>query len=38
VNGDKLIRASAASVVVGVAGVAAFVSYRHAYEVATAHG
>ncbi|MDB4873521.1 MAG: hypothetical protein JWL97_4525 [Gemmatimonadales bacterium] len=37
-NGDKLIRASAAFVVVGVAGVAAFVSYRHAYEVATAHG
>jgi hypothetical protein len=34
----KLIRVSAAATVVGVAGVAAFVSYRHAYEVATAHG
>ncbi|MCU1670502.1 MAG: hypothetical protein JWP40_3429 [Blastococcus sp.] len=37
-NGDRLIRVSAALTVVGVAGVAAFVSYRHAYEVATAHG
>jgi Protein of unknown function (DUF2637) len=38
VNGDRLIRASTAAVVVGVAGVAAFVSYRHAYQVATSHG
>lgn len=35
---DWIIRASTAGVVVGVAGVAAFVSYQHAYELVSAHG
>jgi hypothetical protein len=37
-TGDRLIRASTAAVVVGIGAVAAYVSYRHAYDVATAHG
>ena len=36
--GDKLIRASTAAVVVALAAVAAYVSYRHALEVVQAHG
>lgn len=35
---DKAIRASTAAVVVGLAGVAAYVSYSHALEVVRAHG
>lgn len=37
-KGDKLIRVSAASTVVGIGLVAAYVSYRHALEVVRAHG
>jgi hypothetical protein len=37
-SGDRLIRASTALVVVGIGAVAAYVSYRHAYDVAAAHG
>jgi hypothetical protein len=35
---DRAIRVSTAAAVVGVAGVAAYVSYWHAYEVVRAHG
>jgi hypothetical protein len=35
---DRMIRVSTAAAVVGVAGVAAYVSYWHAYEVVRAHG
>ncbi|WP_433185633.1 DUF2637 domain-containing protein [Actinoallomurus sp. CA-150999] len=35
---DRAIRVSTVAVVVGVAGVAAFVSCRHAYELVTTHG
>lgn len=35
---DLMIRWSTAAVVVGVAAVAAYVSYRHAYELVLAHG
>jgi hypothetical protein len=35
---DRLIRVSTAAAVVGVAGIAAYVSYWHAYEVVRAHG
>jgi hypothetical protein len=35
---DRAIRASTAVVVVGLAGVAAYVSYSHALEVVRAHG
>jgi hypothetical protein len=35
---DRMIRVSTAAAVVGVAGIAAYVSYWHAYEVVHAHG
>jgi hypothetical protein len=35
---DRAIRVSTAVAVVGVAGIAAYVSYWHAYEVVRAHG
>jgi hypothetical protein len=35
---DRAIRASANVAVLGVAGIAAFISYWHAYEVISAHG
>lgn len=35
---DSVIRWSTAAVVVGVAAVAAYVSYNHAYELVSAHG
>ena len=35
---DRAIRASTTAAVLGVAGVAAYVSYWHAYEVVRAHG
>src|SRR6266576_2620232 len=35
---DRLIRITTAIVVVAVAGVAAVISYRHAYELVGAHG
>ena len=35
---DRVIRLSTAAAVVGVAGIAAYVSYWHAYEVVRAHG
>jgi hypothetical protein len=35
---DRAIRVSTAAAVLGVAGVAAYVSYWHAYEVVRAHG
>jgi hypothetical protein len=35
---DRAIRASATVAVLGVAGVAAYISYWHAYEVISAHG
>jgi hypothetical protein len=35
---DKLIRITTALSVAGVAGVAAIISYRHAYELVGAHG
>jgi hypothetical protein len=35
---DKLIRVSTAAVVVGVAAVAVYVSYRHAFELISTHG
>jgi hypothetical protein len=35
---DRAIRISTAAAVVGVAGIAAYVSYWHAYEVVRAHG
>jgi hypothetical protein len=37
-NADRAIRASTALVVVGIGGIAAYVSYRHALDVAQAHG
>lgn len=37
-TGDRLIRYSTAAVVVAVAGVAAYVSYMHAYSVARTYG
>lgn len=37
-SADRAIRISTSAVVVGVAGVAAFVSYRHAYELVVTHG
>ncbi|WP_173390840.1 DUF2637 domain-containing protein [Actinomadura litoris] len=33
-----MIRASTAAVVVGIGAIAAYISYRHALDVATAHG
>jgi hypothetical protein len=38
VNGDKLIRWTAVAAVLAVAAVAAWISYRHAVQVVTAHG
>jgi Protein of unknown function (DUF2637) len=38
VNGDKVIRAAMAAVVVAVAGFAAVVSYSHIYGLGRAHG
>jgi hypothetical protein len=35
---DRAIRASATIAVLGVAGIAAYISYWHAYEVISAHG
>jgi hypothetical protein len=35
---DRAIRVSTAAAVVGVAGIAAYVSYQHAFEVVRAHG
>ena len=35
---DRAIRVSTAAAVLGVAGIAAYVSYWHAYEVVRAHG
>jgi hypothetical protein len=35
---DRAIRASATVAVLGVAGIAAYISYWHAYEVVSAHG
>jgi Protein of unknown function (DUF2637) len=35
---DRAIRVSTAAAVVGVAGIAAYLSYWHAYEVVRAHG
>lgn len=35
---DRAIRASATAAVLGVAGIAAYVSYQHAYQVIAAHG
>ena len=35
---DRVIRLSTAAAVVGVAGIAAYVSYWHAFEVVRAHG
>jgi hypothetical protein len=35
---DRAIRASATVAVLGVAGIAAYISYWHAYEVISAHG
>jgi hypothetical protein len=35
---DRVIRVSTAAAVVGVAGIAAYVSYQHAFEVVRAHG
>ena len=35
---DRAIRASATAAVLGVAGIAAYISYWHAYEVISAHG
>ena len=37
-NGDKLTRLTAYAAVLAVAGVAAWISYRHAVAVVTAHG
>lgn len=37
-NTDKAIRVSTAAVVVGVAGIAAYVSYSHAYALISTHG
>jgi hypothetical protein len=38
VNGDKVIRAAMAAVVIAVAGFAAVVSYSHIYGPGRAHG
>ena len=35
---DRAIRVSTAAAVLGVAGIAAYVSYQHAFEVVCAHG
>lgn len=35
---DRMIRVTTAAAVVGVAGIAAYVSYQHAFEVVRAHG
>ena len=35
---DRLIRLTTALAVVAVAGVAAIISYQHAYELVTSHG
>jgi hypothetical protein len=35
---DRVIRVSTAAAVLGVAGIAAYVSYQHAFEVVHAHG
>jgi hypothetical protein len=35
---DRVIRVSTAAAVLGVAGIAAYVSYQHAFEVVRAHG
>jgi hypothetical protein len=35
---DRLIRTTRALAVVAVVGVAAIISYRHAYELVTSHG
>ncbi|MCW2946572.1 MAG: hypothetical protein JWR24_3289, partial [Actinoallomurus sp.] len=35
---DRVIRATTALAVIGVAGVAAIISYRHAYELVRSHG
>jgi hypothetical protein len=35
---DRAIRASATVAVLGVAGIAAYISYWHAYEVISTHG
>jgi hypothetical protein len=35
---DRAIRVSTAAAVLGVAGIAAYVSYQHAFEVVRAHG
>lgn len=37
-TGDRMIRTATAATVVGIGAVAAYVSYVHAYEVATGHG
>lgn len=37
-TGDKLVRWTAVAAVTAVAGVAAYVSYRHAVDVVTVHG
>jgi hypothetical protein len=37
-SADRAIRASATIAVLGVAGIAAYISYWHAYEVISAHG
>jgi hypothetical protein len=38
VNGDRLVRWTAVAAVLAVAGVAAWISYRHAVDVVTVHG
>ncbi len=35
---DRAIRVTTAAAVIGVAGIAAYVSYQHALEVVRAHG
>jgi hypothetical protein len=37
-SADRAIRISTAAAVLGVAGIAAYVSYQHAFEVVRAHG
>lgn len=37
-SGDRLIRHATAAVVILVAGIAAYVSYQHTYDVVRAHG
>lgn len=36
--GDRVIRVSTALTVAGLGGIAAYISYRHAYQVAAVHG